>query len=142
MNHNSSPKNRFALCLGGGAIRGFSHIGVLRFLEENDFFPSEISGTSMGAVVAALFSLGKNSYEIRDFLESVRVMAILDFIPNGQIMNPKKIIKKLRNFIGNPDFSHTKIPLKIVAVCLHSGQEKIFTQGKIIDAIMASISLP
>lgn len=137
------PKtSEFALVLGGWAARWFAHIGVLQFLEENNLFPKEISGTSMGAIIAALFACGKTSREIISYIRPFRVFQVLDIVPNGRIMNPKKVRNKLSEWLGDMQFSDTKIPLKITAVSLCTGEVRVFTEGSIIEALMASIALP
>lgn len=142
MMKNNTHFSDFLLTFGGGAARGFAHIGVFRFLEDHFLIPREVSGTSMGAIVAASVALGKTTAEMEDFVRNFRLFDVIDFIPNGRIMNPAKVRKKLELFLGDYRFSNTKIPLKIVAVSLKTGKIKIFTHGSILDAVMASIALP
>jgi NTE family protein len=71
------PKN-FSIALGGGGARGLSHIGVIRYLEENRLIPTAISGTSMGAIIATLYSIGKTSYHMEQILSEMKWLSLID----------------------------------------------------------------
>ena len=78
MENPRSPNGNFSLALGGGGARGLSHIGVIRRLEEMGRTPSCIAGTSMGAIVGALYALGKNSHEMEGVIKDVRMAKLID----------------------------------------------------------------
>lgn len=136
MNHRE-----FALALGGGSARGMAHVGLLRFLLEKNFQPSLVAGTSMGAIIAAMYALGNNLDAINELVES-DILDVVDLNPINGMFSSDKIKKLLEPFFGEKTFSETKIPLAIVATCLTNGEKQIFREGKILDAVCASIALP
>jgi NTE family protein len=137
---------KIGLVLGSGGANGLAHIGVLRVLEENNIPINYIVGCSIGAIVGACYALNPDIKE-----EEKKVLSLtkrdliklidLNFRRRGLIQG-----NKIRNFIENlvkdKSFSDTKIPLKILATDLKSGKEIIINKGKLVDAIMASISIP
>jgi NTE family protein len=139
-------KKKVGLVLGSGGSWGFSHIGVLKILEENKIYPDQIVGCSMGAIIGAYYALNpcvKDLEKIALKLTRFNLMRLVDVtIPKTSLIGGKKIRKFIEDLIGDKSFSDTKIPLRIVATDLEKGEEVIFSQGKLIDAIMSSISIP
>ncbi len=134
---------KISLCLGGGGARGFIHIGVLRYLEEQGYEIEEISGNSMGAVVAGAYALWLSSQEIHDFTKKeFSIFKMLDFSFGAGIISGNKIFECFRKLYSDIDISSTKIPLSIVATCLDDSQKVVFRQWKILDAVRASMSVP
>ena len=132
----------YALALGWWASRGIAHIGVIQYIEENNITISEVAGTSMGAIIGAAFALGVSSEKMRQFIAEINFLKLVDLDMKEALVSGNKIYKKLFELYGDVRIEDTKIPLKIVATDLHSGEKKVFTSGKIIDAVRASISLP
>jgi NTE family protein len=133
---------KFSLILGGGAARGLAHIGVIKRLEELDNIPGLIVGTSMGAVIGAFYADGYSSAEILAIAGGIRLIDLLDIdIKKGGI-KWKKIETFFEKYFGERQFSELKIPLKIIATNIDTGEKVIFTEGRIIDAVRASISIP
>jgi len=139
-------KLKIGLALGSGGSWGLAHIGVLKVLEENNISIDYISGSSMGAIIGAYYSLNPNIKELEEKVFSLSkkdFAKLLDLnIPKTSLIKGNKIKKFLEELIGNKSFSDTKIPLKIIATDLESGKEIIISSGKLVDAIMASISIP
>lgn len=131
----------FALALGGGSARGMAHVGLLHFLFEKKFYPSLVAGTSMGAIIAAIYALGDTLEGIDELVES-DILDVVDLNPINGMFSSDKIKKLLEPFFGEKTFAETKIPLAIVATCLTNGEKRIFREGKILDAVCASIALP
>jgi NTE family protein len=137
---------KLGIALGSGNFLGFSHIGVLKILEENNLKPEYIAGSSIGAIIGACYALNPNPKELEKEMYLLRRLDFLKMIALSNLkislISPKKIKIYLAKLIGNKLFSDTKIPLSIIAADLISGKEIVFTKGKIIDAVMASISIP
>jgi len=137
---------KVGLALGSGGLFGLSHIGVLKVLEENNIPIDYIAGSSMGAIIGAMYALNpdvKNLEKTAVSLTKKDLIKLLDLnIPKVSLIKGNKIRKFLEELIGDKFFSDTKIPLKIIATDLESGEEIIISKGKLVDAIMASISIP
>jgi len=143
----SGKKKTIGLALGSGAGRGFAHIGVIKTLEKNNIPIDYISGTSMGAIIAAHYALFKDINKLEELAISIKSADIISLI---DLNNPLvSFIKgqKVRQFLtsklyGEKTFSDTKIPLRISATTLEEGKSFIFKNGSIIDAVIASGTLP
>lgn len=133
---------KFALALGGWSARWLAHVGVLHYLIEKWFQPSLVSGTSIGAIVAAVYALGEDMEIIDDIVADNHLFSVIDLNPIKGIFTSDKVKKLLEPFYGNKTFADTKIPLRIVATCLTTWEKTIFSEWKILDAVCASISLP
>lgn len=136
--------NSIALALGGGAARSYSSIGVMRVIEENDININAISGTSMGALIGSLIANGYTSYEIETIIKNVNIINLLRFnifnMANG-LFNLKKLKKLLQNHLPE-SFCELKYPLYVTAVDIDSGELVVMHNGKLIDALIASCSVP
>jgi len=139
-------KLKVGLALGSGGSWGLAHIGVLKVLEENNIPIDYIAGSSMGAIIGAYYSLNPNIKELEKTISSLtkwRLMKLIDIsIPKTSLLSGNKIRRFLEKLIGDKYFSDTKIPFKIVTADLESGKEIVISKGKLVDAIMASISIP
>lgn len=135
---------KYGLALSGGGARGIAHLGILQALEENDIRPSVMSGTSMGAMVAVSYALGMQPGETLEFIkQEVRPTALknMDLTRLG-IFNLNKVEKFLSEKIKNDDFSALKVPVYIIVTNLNTGKFEIKSEGKLIDYVMASASIP
>lgn len=135
-------QKNISLCLWWGWARAFIHIWVLKYLEEENYSIEEVSGTSMGAIIAAGIALGMSAQEIYDFTKkNFSYWKLIDF-SFGKGIFSEKIFKMLKEVYGRSKVSHTKIPLKIVATRLEDMQKVVFTNESIVDAVRASMSIP
>ncbi|MCH8518413.1 patatin-like phospholipase family protein [Candidatus Gracilibacteria bacterium] len=132
----------YGLALGGGAARGIAHIGVLEYLEENDIKITEVSGTSMGALIGAAYALGKSPADMQQILANMSLLKLIDLNMKSGIVSGKKVENFLKVLFGDARIEDTKIPLYILGTHLESGKKKVFTSGSIVEAVRASISLP
>lgn len=140
---------RVGLALGGGAAFGIAHLGVIKILEKENIPIDMIIGSSMGALIGALWASGLNSSKLENiFLEynnnykkTLGLLIDLCF-PMMSIANGRNIRNFLKKHIGDKTFQDIKLPLKIVACNITRREELIFGSGKLIDAIMASIAIP
>ncbi|MBI4178553.1 patatin-like phospholipase family protein [bacterium] len=139
------------LALGVGAARGLAHIGVIRVLERENILIDMIAGSSMGAFVGAIWAMGKNSYEMEEVANRNRGFGfILNLVdPNigsgfrkGGFFKGKKAFEFLRSVIGDATFADTIIPIKIMATDINGYREVLFQEGRLIDAVRASIAIP
>lgn len=135
------------LALGGGAIRGLAHVGVLRALEEADINIDYIAGTSIGSWVGAHYAL----YRDVELLHSMTVgkrkeklNALLDLsLKGGGVVRGEKLHSTLLTWLGEQtQFSDLSIPVSICATNLRTGREHVFTSGPLVPAIQASMSIP
>ncbi|MDD2916583.1 MAG: patatin-like phospholipase family protein [Candidatus Gracilibacteria bacterium] len=142
MENSDISNNNFSLALGGGGARGLSHIGVIRRLEELGLHPSHIAGTSMGAIIGALYALGRTSHEMEVIIQEIRMTKLIDIDFKKGLLKGKKVTAFLDEIFGGADFSETRIPLQVVATEFDTGKKTVFREGKISDAVRASIGLP
>ncbi len=134
---------KIGLALGSGIAKGFAHVGVLEALEKNDIKVDYIAGTSMGAVVGALYASGMKVDEIRKVIKNIKWEELVDFtLPGKGILSGKKIEIFLRELLKGKTFRKLKIPLRIVATDIVNGEKIIFKSGDVASAVRASISLP
>jgi NTE family protein len=133
------------LVLGGGAARGFAHIGVLRTLAAHGIRPDVIAGTSIGAVVGGLFAAGQlDAFE--DWclqLTRRRVLGYLDFRFGGSgLISGTRLASKLEGTIGNTSFADLPLRLAAIATEIGTGHEIWLTRGRVSEAMAASYALP
>jgi NTE family protein len=137
---------KIGYALGGGAARGLAHIGVLKVLEEYNIYPDVIAGTSIGAIIGALYAGGHSAGEIEKIalgLDWKKMMALADFsIPAGGFVQGKRVVALLESILGHLSFDQLKYPFACVTTDIINGQEIIINDGSLIDAIRASMSLP
>ena len=136
---------KIGLALGSGAARGLAHIGVLKVLERNNIPIDYISGSSIGAVVGALYSATRNIAEIEKIITSADwrlYLSLVDPAMPGGFIRGNKIRKFLAKFLGVASFKDLKIPLVISTTDFQTGQAVFIEKGNLIDAIMASGAIP
>ena len=136
---------RIGLALGGGAARGWAHIGVLKTLTEAGIVPDIIVGTSIGAVVGGCHLAGQLD-ELERFAMSLnrrRILGYLDFNLAGTgLINGDRLGKLLDTHLGALEIEKLPKPFAAVATELNSGNEIWLTRGNLVDAMRASYALP
>ena len=138
-------RKKVGLALGSGGFRGFAHIGVLKVLRENDIKIDYISGSSIGSLIAAYYSLNKEVDTLLDKVNSLGKRNIFQFIDKSSykgILSQNKISKHLEPVFGQAKFSDCKIPLQIVSTNLKNGETMVFKSGSIKLAVQASCAVP
>ncbi len=136
---------RLGLALGGGAARGFAHVGVLQVLEEAGIKADLVVGTSAGSLVAALYASGKTGAQLQMVAETMEEATITDWtIPllGRGMMRGDALGRYVNAQTGARRIEDFKIPLGIVATDLHSGQGVLFQRGDVGTAVRASSSVP
>lgn len=139
---NSRPS--VGLALGGGAARGWAHIGVILTLEEYGIRPDIVCGTSIGALVGAVYSVGKidRFKEWAVGLTIKNVVSFMDIALNGGMLKGERLMEFFRQNFIDCSIEDLKIPFGAVATALHTGAEVWLRSGPTLDAIRASIALP
>jgi len=134
---------RIGLALGGGAARGFAHIGVIQVLEENGIKPDFVAGTSAGSLVAALYASGKNGAELGALADSMDESAFTDWaFPGRGLIRGEALARYVREQTSGRHIEQMRIPLGIVATDLDSGQGILFQVGDPGVAVRASSAVP
>jgi NTE family protein len=138
-------KSKIALALGGGAARGWAHIGVLRALDEAGIQVGMIAGTSIGALVGGCYLAGKLD-ELEDFARSLtmrRIASLLDLtIGGGGLFAGMRLTKRMQEHLHGIMIEDMDRPFVAVASELNTGHEVWITAGSLITAIRASYALP
>ncbi len=138
-------KARIALALGGGAARGWAHIGVLRALDEMGIGVSMIAGTSIGALVGGCYLAGKLD-ELEQFARSLtmrRMAALLDFaIGGGGLVAGLRLTRRMQDHIEGLSVEDLDRRFVAVATEINTGHEVWIDSGALITAIRASYALP
>ena len=131
------------LALGGGAARGFAHIGVIQVLEEAGIRPDLVIGTSAGSLVAALYASGKSGTELASLAQSMDEGAIADWaFPGRGLIRGEALARYVREHTGGLRIEQMKLPLGIVATDLDNGQGIVFRVGDPGVAVRASSAVP
>jgi len=137
---------KVGLALSSGAARGLAHIGVLEILEKEEIPINMIAGTSMGAIIGAMYAQGKNAVEIKEvaldmgWRELAQVLALTP--PKTGLLSGRKIKARLKEIIGEVDFADLRMPFACVATDIITGEEMVIKQGPVLEAVIASMSLP
>lgn len=137
--------NTVGVALGGGGARGYAHIGVLKVFEEEKFPIDIVAGSSMGALVGAVYCMTGSAVETEKILKSELAghKGIFDFtIPFNSFLKGSRIKRISENIFKDMTFSDMFIPFHIVCVDLISGQEIILNEGSVALAVQASSALP
>ena len=134
---------RIGLALGGGAARGFAHIGVIQVLEEAGIQPSLIVGTSAGSVVAALYASGKNGVALAALADGMDESTFADWaFPGRGLIRGEALAKYVRDNTLGRSIEQMRLPLGIVATDLDNGQPILFQRGDPGVAVRASSAVP
>ena len=139
------PRSRIALALGGGAARGWAHIGVLRALDEAGIEVGMIAGTSIGALVGGCYLAGKLD-ELEAFARSLtmrRIAGLLDFtIGGGGLFGGMGLARRMQEHLQGLSIEDLDRPFVAVAAEVNTGHEVWITSGSLITALRASYALP
>lgn len=134
---------RVGLALGGGAARGFAHIGVIQVLEENGIKVDYVTGTSAGSLVAALYASGRNGSALAAMADQMDESAFADWaFPGRGLIRGEALARYVRENTGGRTIEQMVLPLGIVATDLDTGQAILFQRGDAGTAVRASSSVP
>ncbi len=134
---------KIGLALGGGAVFGFAHIGVIKVLEKEGIRPDIITGTSVGSLIGGLYASGVSIGEIEDIAEKFNWFEIARFtLPKQGLVSIDRLVDFVEKHSKCKNIEETKIKFAAVAVNLLKGEEEIFDSGPMGPAIRASCSIP
>jgi NTE family protein len=139
------PPPRVGLALGGGAARGFAHVGVIQVLEEAGIKPALVVGTSAGSLVAALYASGRNGQQLQAVAMQMDEAAFADWtlpIFSRGVLRGEALARYVNVQVGNKLIENMALPLGIVATDLQSGQGVLFRRGDTGTAVRASSAVP
>jgi len=137
---NKDPK--LGLALSGGGARGIFHVGVLQAFEEHDIRPSCVSGTSIGAVVGALYAAGIKPSKMLELLSGKGFLNLFRFKPSLSGFLEMKYLKNVLKEHLPEDFDQLECKLYVCATNLTKGRVRIFDSGDLRKAVLASASIP
>ncbi|MCD6234379.1 MAG: patatin-like phospholipase family protein [Candidatus Marinimicrobia bacterium] len=136
-------KKRIGLALSGGAVLGAAHVGVLRALQEHDISVDFVSGTSIGAFIAAFVAAGKTWEEIEEIAKRLKWLDVSGIsLPQMGLLSNKKMGKLLKETLGDITFEKAQIPAAMIATDIVNGEKVILKEGDIASAVMASTCIP
>lgn len=136
---------KIGLALGGGAARGWAHIGVLKSLSAAGVKPDIIAGTSIGAVVGGCFAAGHLD-DLEEFARELtprRIFGYLDFnLAGNGLLGGQRLADRLDRHLGNKRIEELDTRFTAVATEIGTGHEHWLSRGKLVDAVRASYALP
>ncbi|HLF73327.1 MAG TPA: patatin-like phospholipase family protein [Anaerolineales bacterium] len=132
------------VALGGGGARGNAHIGVIRRLEKEGFRIRAIAGTSFGGLVAAYYAMGYTPDQIEDMFSRFDQSLLYGHAPGEgpSLLGLAGVTNWLEGSLAGFTFDDLKVPCVLTAVDLRSGNEIVFSGGRLVDAILGSIAVP
>ena len=137
------PPLKVALVLGGGAARGFAHIGVIKALEAQGIVPDIVVGTSAGSVVGALYAAGMSGFELQNLALQMEEGMVADWtLPNRGVLKGEALQDFINQKVKNLTIQRLPKPLGVVATDLQSGELVLFRRGDTGTAVRASSAVP
>lgn len=137
------PPLRVGIALGGGAAKGFAHIGVIKILEANGIVPAVVAGTSAGSVVGALYASGMDAYALQQKAVALDEASIRDVsLFSGGVVKGQKLQDYVNAQVGGHRIEQLKKPFAAVATRLEDGQRTVFVRGNTGQAVRASSAIP
>ncbi len=134
-----------ALVLGSGGARGIAHIGVIEELEDNGYTITSIAGSSMGAVVGAIYASGELDHYKSWMcnLDRYKVFNLMDFTLTSQgFIKGERVFNEIKKFVSARNIEDLRIPFCAVAVDISGSKEHVFSEGDLFGAIRASVAIP
>ena len=138
-------KKSVALVLSSGGPRGLAYIGAIEELQSRGYSIHSVAGTSMGSLVGGVFAAGKLA-EFKEWITTLdgwKVFSLMDFsLSKNHFVKGDKIMDAIKCIVPDVDIESLEIPYRAVATDISTGEEVVFSSGKLFDAIRASISIP
>ena len=144
---NATRKPVIGLALGGGAARGFAHIGVIKALEANGIKPDLVVGTSAGSVIAAIYATGASGSDLNRIAINLDEASITDWAMPfsskfGGLIKGDALQAEINRLVANKSIDKMKLPLGVVSTDLKTGNAILFQRGDTGQAVRASCSVP
>lgn len=134
---------KIALVLGGGAVRGFAHIGVLKTLQAQGIVPDVVIGTSAGSVAGALYAAGNSGFDLQRIAFDLDKATVADVSLFGKgLLKGEALQNFINKTVGGKNIEDLKIPFACVATRLDTGEAVLFQRGNIAQAVRASSAVP
>ncbi|NID16496.1 patatin-like phospholipase family protein [Luteibacter yeojuensis] len=138
-----AAKPRIGLALGGGAAKGFAHIGVIKMLEASGIHPDAVSGTSAGSVVGALYASGMDAFALQERAFALDEASIRDVrLFSGGLVQGQKLQDYVNERVKGAPIEKLRMPFAAVATELENGERAVFVRGNTGQAVRASSSIP
>lgn len=133
-----------SLALGSGGSRGNAHIGVLKVLEREGYQVKAIAGTSAGGIAGAIYAAGYSASQMEEVMRGVDMASLYKRGTNAQpsLLGLAGVEDLLTTLIGDKTFDQLDIPFAVCAVDLKTGREIVIDQGRVVDAVLATIAIP
>lgn len=139
----AAPTIKVGIALGGGAAKGFAHIGVIKMLEANGLAPAVVAGTSAGSVVGALYASGMNAFELQEKAVALDEAKIRDLqLSSGGLLVGQKLEDYVNEQVRRQPLEKLAKPFVAVATRLEDGERTVFARGNTGQAVRASSSVP
>ncbi len=137
------PPPKVALVLGGGAARGFAHIGVIKALEAQGIVPDMVVGTSAGSVVGVLYAAGLDGFALQKLALGMQEDMVADWtLPNRGVLKGEALQEFINRNVKNQPLQKLRRPVGVVATDLLSGEMTLFRRGDAGIAVRASSAVP
>lgn len=133
---------KVGLALGGGGLKGYAHLGVLRVLERVGLGVDYLGGTSIGGVVASLYALDHGPDAIADILDSAAGLLVRPTMSTRSLLSDAQLRRYLRAQGEHVRFENLRVPLALLAVDILSGSEVVFRSGLVWPATLATVAIP
>ncbi|TGM56769.1 patatin-like phospholipase family protein [Leptospira vanthielii] len=138
---------QIGVALGGGAALGLAQVGIMKVMDEEGIIPDMIAGTSIGAVIGAFWASGLGYKGILPLLAEIdsifKMFKLVDLSFPGQgLLHGKHVRSLLEKYLGDLYFEDLPIKLRLISCDISTRQEIVLSEGKVLDAVMASISIP
>jgi NTE family protein len=135
------------LALGGGGVRGFAHVGVLKVLEQEKIPINLLAGTSMGGLIAATYASGMSAADLeREVLHLSNPRQLIHLLDPARLrrglIKSDSLLRYMSERMGNPTFDELPYPLALVAVELNSGEKRVMREGNVLEAVRATTAFP
>jgi NTE family protein len=139
----ATPRLKIGLALGGGAARGFAHIGVIKMLESHGIYPDYVVGTSAGAVVGSLYAAGYDAFAMQKIAQQLDEKIFADWTMGGRgLLKGEALQDFINQHVNNHPLEKLGKPFATVATDLNTGERVVFRTGDTGMAVRASAAVP
>lgn len=141
--HDMFENKRVGLVLSGGGMRGIAHIGVLKAMQEFEIEANIISGTSMGALIGAMYAANIPPDKMINLFHSISIFSFRNYTYRKPgLLDTLKFRKYFSDYFTEDSFEHLDRELIVNSTDILTGKHKIFTKGKLFDTVLSSIAYP
>jgi len=143
MNIKKVQDKKIGLVLSGGGVRGMAHIGMLKALLEYNIVPTVVSGTSIGALVGALYANGNSTEDMLSFFKETPLFKYSFFtLQKPGLIDTERYFSMFKSYFPENDFAALEQQLYVVTTNLQKGEAEVFSEGPLIKPLLASTALP